>query len=58
MTKKDQALEMTVTDTAVVFIDPQIDVLSEKGANWGGLIWTCYDECFLSCQHPSFMGKC
>jgi len=23
------------TDTAVVFIDPQNDVLSEKGANWG-----------------------
>ena len=22
------------TDTAVVFIDPQNDVLSEKGANW------------------------
>jgi nicotinamidase-related amidase len=37
MTKKDQALEMTVTDTAVVFIDPQIDVLSEKGANWGAV---------------------
>ncbi|MGA7655995.1 MAG: isochorismatase family protein, partial [Methylocella sp.] len=23
------------SDTAVVFIDPQNDVLSEKGANWG-----------------------
>jgi nicotinamidase-related amidase len=25
------------TDTAVVFIDPQVDVLSEKGVNWGVL---------------------
>src|SRR5215468_10640128 len=25
------------TDTAVVFIDPQNDVLSEKGANWGAV---------------------
>ena len=25
------------TDTAVVFIDPQNDVLSEKGANWTAL---------------------
>jgi nicotinamidase-related amidase len=25
------------TDTAVVFIDPQNDVLSEKGANWGSV---------------------
>jgi len=37
MTKKDQTLKMNVTDTAVVFIDPQIDVLSEKGANWGAV---------------------
>jgi nicotinamidase-related amidase len=30
---------MTVqnTDTAVVFIDPQIDVLSDKGASWGAV---------------------
>src|SRR5512147_655324 len=25
------------SDTAVVFIDPQNDVLSEKGANWGAV---------------------
>src|SRR5215831_17915545 len=25
------------TDTAVVFIDPQNDVLSEKGVNWGAV---------------------
>lgn len=37
MTTKDRALKTTVTDTAVVFIDPQIDVLSEKGANWGAV---------------------
>lgn len=31
--------EMTVskTDTAIVFIDPQNDVLSEKGKNWGAV---------------------
>ena len=23
-----------------------------------GLIWTCSDRCFLSWEHPSFMGKC
>src|ERR1700739_3323684 len=27
-------IEIQKTDTAVVFIDPQNDVLSEKGANW------------------------
>jgi nicotinamidase-related amidase len=27
-------MDIQVTDTAVVFIDPQNDVLSEKGANW------------------------
>src|SRR5215471_575766 len=37
MTKNDQTLKAAVTDTAVVFIDPQIDVLSEKGANWGAV---------------------
>ena len=25
------------TDTAVVFIDPQNDVLSEKGSSWGAV---------------------
>jgi nicotinamidase-related amidase len=30
-------MEMRKTDTAVVFIDPQNDVLSEKGANWGAV---------------------
>src|SRR5215470_9360583 len=30
-------LKLQATDTAVVFIDPQIDVLSEKGKNWGAL---------------------
>ncbi|MBV8524747.1 MAG: hypothetical protein JOY71_21955, partial [Acetobacteraceae bacterium] len=29
-----QAMNIKRTDTAVVFIDPQNDVLSEKGANW------------------------
>lgn len=28
-------MEIDRTNTAVVFIDPQIDVLSEKGLNWG-----------------------
>jgi hypothetical protein len=23
-----------------------------------GLIWTCSDRCFLSWEHPRFMGKC
>ena len=30
-------MEIQRTDTAVVFIDPQNDVLSEKGANWAAL---------------------
>jgi nicotinamidase-related amidase len=30
-------MDMQKTDTAVVFIDPQNDVLSEKGANWGAV---------------------
>ena len=30
-------MDFSHTDTAVVFIDPQIDVLSEKGANWGAV---------------------
>ena len=30
-------MDINRTGTAVVFIDPQNDVLSEKGANWGAL---------------------
>lgn len=30
-------MQIQKSDTAVVFIDPQIDVLSEKGANWGAV---------------------
>jgi nicotinamidase-related amidase len=30
-------MEIKRADTAVVFIDPQNDVLSEKGANWGAV---------------------
>jgi hypothetical protein len=30
-------MDIRNTDTAVVFIDPQNDVLSEKGANWGAV---------------------
>ena len=30
-------MEMQKADTAVVFIDPQNDVLSEKGANWAAV---------------------
>ena len=30
-------MEISKTVTAVVFIDPQNDVLSEKGANWGAV---------------------
>ena len=30
-------MEVDNADTAVVFIDPQNDVLSKKGANWGVL---------------------
>ena len=30
-------MEIRRTDTAVVFIDPQNDVLSEKGANWAAV---------------------
>jgi len=30
-------IEIQKTDTAVVFIDPQNDVLSEKGANWAAV---------------------
>jgi Isochorismatase family len=32
-----EAKDIQKTDTAVVFIDPQNDVLSEKGANWGAV---------------------
>ncbi len=32
-----QALSVQKADSAVVFIDPQNDVLSEKGANWGAV---------------------
>src|ERR1700756_2351827 len=32
-----EAMDIRKTDTAVVFIDPQNDVLSEKGANWGAV---------------------
>jgi nicotinamidase-related amidase len=31
------SIDIQKTDTAVVFIDPQNDVLSEKGANWGAV---------------------
>jgi nicotinamidase-related amidase len=31
------SLKLKATDTAVVFIDPQNDVLSEKGVNWGAV---------------------
>ena len=34
---ESQALNIQKTDTAVVFIDPQNDVLSEKGANWASV---------------------
>ena len=30
-------MDIRKTDTAIVFIDPQNDVLSETGANWGAL---------------------
>ena len=30
-------MNIQTSDTAVVFIDPQNDVLSEKGANWGAV---------------------
>lgn len=30
-------MDIRKTDSAVVFIDPQNDVLSEKGANWGAV---------------------
>ena len=31
------AVDIRKADTAVVFIDPQNDVLSERGANWGAV---------------------
>jgi nicotinamidase-related amidase len=30
-------MDIQKADTAVVFIDPQNDVLSEKGTNWGAV---------------------
>ena len=30
-------MDIRKTDTAIVFIDPQHDVLSETGANWGAV---------------------
>src|SRR5260221_885558 len=35
--KEQQTMDIQKTDTAIVFIDPQNDVLSEKGANWGAV---------------------
>ena len=35
--KSPQTMTVQAADTAVVFIDPQNDVLSEKGANWGAV---------------------
>src|SRR4051794_13302629 len=34
---EDQRMDVHKSDTAIVFIDPQNDVLSEKGANWGAV---------------------
>jgi nicotinamidase-related amidase len=34
---QESAMDIDRTDSAVVFIDPQNDVLSEKGANWGAV---------------------
>src|SRR5260370_24070777 len=34
---KEQVMDIRKSDTAVVFIDPQNDVLSETGANWGAV---------------------
>jgi nicotinamidase-related amidase len=36
-TKEQQTMDIRNADTAVVFIDPQNDVLSEKGVNWGAV---------------------
>src|SRR5258708_22795468 len=35
--KKGPRMHYDPADTAVVFIDPQIDVLSPKGKNWGAV---------------------
>jgi hypothetical protein len=35
--KEEQVMDIQKSNTAVVFIDPQNDVLSEKGANWGAV---------------------
>jgi nicotinamidase-related amidase len=37
MAEKEQTMDIRKTDTAIVFIDPQNDVLSETGANWGAV---------------------
>jgi nicotinamidase-related amidase len=34
---RSKEMNIQTSDTAVVFIDPQNDVLSEKGANWGAV---------------------
>src|SRR5215510_6890292 len=34
---ESNVMNVQKTDTAVVFIDPQNDVLSEKGVNWGAV---------------------
>src|ERR1700737_4947699 len=34
---RSEEMNIQTSDTAVVFIDPQNDVLSEKGANWGAV---------------------
>jgi nicotinamidase-related amidase len=36
-TRREQPMDIRKSDTAVVFIDPQNDVLSEDGANWGAV---------------------
>lgn len=38
-------MKIQTPDTAVVFIDPQNDVLSEKGANWGAVGASVTENC-------------
>jgi hypothetical protein len=36
--RREPHVDIRKSDTAVVFIDPQNEVLSEKGANWGAVV--------------------
>jgi nicotinamidase-related amidase len=43
--REQRTMDIRKTDTAIVFIDPQNDVLSETGANWGAVGASVTENC-------------